>query len=99
MTAHTPPLSAPFPATNPGVGGLTDEEVARRLQEVGPNAVAEQHPHPLRQFARELWGPIPWMLEASIIIELVFGKTADALITLALLLVNAVLSFVQATRA
>ena len=39
------------------------------------------------------------MLEASIIIELVLGKTADAIITLALLLVNAVLSFVQATRA
>ena len=38
------------------------------------------------------------MLEASIIIEFVLGKTADALITLALLLVNAVLSFVQATR-
>lgn len=99
MTAHTPLLPAPAPAANPSGGGLIDEEAARRLREVGPNAVAEQHRHPLRQFVRELWGPIPWMLEASIIIELVLGKMADAIITLALLLVNAVLSFVQATRA
>lgn len=43
MTAHTPLLPAPAPAANPSGGGLIDEEAARRLREVGPNAVAEQH--------------------------------------------------------
>ena len=95
--AHTAPAPGPVPEPTPG--GLSDEEAARRLQETGPNAVAEQRPHPFRLLLGELWGPIPWMLEASVIIEFVLGKTADALITLALLLVNAVLSFVQATRA
>ncbi len=50
--------------------GLTAAQVRARLQEFGPNAVVEEKPHPLRQFLKRFWAPIPWLLEATIIIQL-----------------------------
>ncbi len=79
--------------------GLTTAEAEQRLQQYGPNAIPEDHPHLIRWFLRKFWGPVPWMLEVSIILELILGKDLDALITTILLFVNAVLSFVQETRA
>ncbi len=50
--------------------GLTSAEVQARLKEVGPNAVREEKAHPLKAFLKRLWAPIPWLLEATIIIQL-----------------------------
>jgi magnesium-transporting ATPase (P-type) len=54
--------------------GLTAAEVATRLSQFGPNAVREERPHPVRQFLERFWAPIPWLLEATIIIQLFFGE-------------------------
>ncbi len=81
------------------IRGLNTSEAEQRLQQYGPNAIPEERPHLIRWFLRKFWGPVPWMLEVSVILELVLGKNLDALITAILLLVNAVLSFVQETRA
>ena len=56
MTIHTPTHPAPAPGAvpEPVPGGLKDEEAALRLQETGPNAVAEQRAHPLRLLLGEL---------------------------------------------
>ena len=48
---------------------------------------------------QKFWAPIPWMLEVTIILEIMLHKYDEAVIIGALLLFNAVLSFNQESRA
>ena len=79
--------------------GLSSEEAAQRLVADGPNAVAEDHPHPFRVLLQKFWAPVPWMLEATILLQLVLGKVDEAAIIAILLVFNVVLAFVQEGRA
>jgi H+-transporting ATPase len=79
--------------------GLTSEEAHQRLQKVGPNAVPDTALHPLRQALAKFWAPVPWMLEAAIVLELVLGKYLEAAIIAALVVFNAALGFFQESRA
>lgn len=90
-TGQSPP--APEPP------GLTSAEAARRLARWGPNEIAEPAPHPARDFARRLWGPVPWMLESGIGLELALHRFAQAAAFAALLLLNAVIAQVEESRA
>lgn len=84
---------------NPAATGLTSEEAQRRLSQYGPNAVTEERRRPLRDFLGKLWAPVPWMLETVIALQLTLGKTEEAAIITVLLIVNALLSFLQESRA
>jgi H+-transporting ATPase len=55
--------------------------------------------HPMRQAAAKLWAPVPWMLEASIVLELALRKFTEALIILGLLIFNAALGYFQEGKA
>jgi len=66
--AHGPVLSALIPSGTDTPAGLTGDEARRRLAEFGPNTIAEETPSPWRAVLAKLWGPIPWLLEAAIII-------------------------------
>ena len=79
--------------------GLTSDEARRRLEKFGPNAVTDTSLHPLRRALAKFWAPIPWMLEAAIVLELVLGKYVEAAIIAVLLVFNAVLGFFQEGRA
>ena len=79
--------------------GLTAAQVATRLSQFGPNAVREERPHPVRQFLERFWAPIPWLLEATIIIQLFLGERVEAGVIAGLLVLNAVLGFFQEGRA
>ena len=50
-------------------------------------------------FLHKFWSPVPWMLEATLILELAIGKYTQTIIITFLLVLNAVLSFVQESRA
>ena len=91
LSAKTGPAS-PSP-------GLTAAEVATRLSQFGPNTVREERPHPVRQFLERFWAPIPWLLEATIIIQLFLGEWVEAGVIAGLLVLNAVLGFFQEGRA
>ncbi|MGQ9768280.1 MAG: plasma-membrane proton-efflux P-type ATPase [Anaerolineae bacterium] len=78
--------------------GLTDEEAARLLAQIGPNAIPEARPRPWLAFLNRLWGPVPWMLEAAVILEIILGKYDEAAIIAALILFNAVFSTFQEKR-
>ncbi len=82
-----------------GAPGLTAAEARARLAQFGPNAVREEQPHPLRQFLRRFWAPIPWLLEATVVIQLFLGERVEAGIIAGLLVVNAVLGFLQDGKA
>jgi H+-transporting ATPase len=80
-------------------GGLTTVEARGRLEKSGPNAVSDTDMHPLRMALEKFWTPVPWMLEAAILLELVLGKYIEAAIIAALLVFNAALGLFQENRA
>ena len=81
------------------LSGLTTADARTRIERFGPNAVREEQPHPLRQFLRRFWAPIPWLLEATVVLQLFLGEHVEATVIAGLLVVNAVLSYLQEGRA
>ena len=79
--------------------GLTEAEAAERLARFGPNALGTERRHLLRKLVSKLTGPVPYLLEAAIVLELAAGKVTEAIIVGALVVFNGVLSFVQEGRA
>ena len=82
--------------------GLNSAEVKERQKQYGRNEVAEKQANPLVAFAKKFWGLTAWMLEVAIVLSFVLDKYLDLYIITALLLVNAILGFIQerqATRA
>ena len=94
----SPPPQAGKRLTLPSKG-LTSEEARTRLTKYGPNAMPDTGVHPLRMALAKFWAPVPWMLEAAIVLELVLGKYVEASIIAVLLLFNAVLGWFQESRA
>src|ERR1039458_6776462 len=93
MTPLSSAKDVPLPA------GLTSDEARRRLEKFGPNAVPDTALNPLRRALTKFWAPVPWMLEAAIVLELVLGKYVEAAIIAVLLAFNAALGFLQEGRA
>ena len=94
------PITPQSPVTDAHLSiGLTSEEARRRLEKFGPNSVPDTAVHPLRRALTKFWAPVPWMLEAAIVLEIVLGKYVEAAIIAALLAFNAILGFFQEGRA
>jgi H+-transporting ATPase len=86
-------------ATDDLPGGLTSDEARLRLAKFGPNAMPDTSLHPLRMALEKFWAPVPWMLEAAIVLEVVLGKYVEAGIIAGLLVFNAALGLFQESRA
>ena len=69
--------------------GLTSEEAARRLSQFGPNSVASVKERPIRIFFEQLWAPVPWMLEAAVVVQASWARIWKPRSSAALLLFNA----------
>ena len=93
MTPQSPIKDVPPPT------GLTSDEARRRLEKFGPNTIPDTALHPLRRALTKFWAPVPWMLEAAVVLELALGKYVEASIIAGLLAFNAVLGFLQEGRA
>jgi H+-transporting ATPase len=79
--------------------GLTSDEAHTRLEKDGPNAMPDTSAHPLRNAVAKFWAPVPWLLEASIVLELALHKYYEAAVIAALLIFNAALAYFQESRA
>jgi H+-transporting ATPase len=55
--------------------------------------------HPLRNAFSKFWAPVPWLLEASILMETVLHKYYEAAVIASLLVFNAALAYFQESRA
>ena len=86
-------------ARSTAAAGLSSEEAGRRLKQFGTNTMPDTSMHPLRMALEKFWAPVPWMLEAAIVLELVLGKYVEAGIIAGLLAFNAVLGLFQESRA
>jgi H+-transporting ATPase len=73
--------------------GLTQAEADKRLTQYGPNEIEEKKTNLLLKFLSYFWGPIPWMIEAAVILSGVVGHWPDFFIILVLLVSNAGVGF------
>jgi len=92
-------MAAPSEKNVPLAPGLTSHEARTRLETFGPNAMPDTALHPLRRALAKFWAPVPWMLEAAVVLEIVLGKYVEAGIIAVLLAFNAALGFIQEGRA
>jgi len=81
-------------ASNPATG-LTSDEARRRLATYGTNTVQDVVQHPINRALRKLWAPVPWMLEAAVLLQLALGEYGEASAIVFLLIFNAGLGFFQ----
>jgi plasma-membrane proton-efflux P-type ATPase len=79
--------------------GLAHADVDTRRKENGYNEVAEKKDHPVLKFLKKFWGISAWMLELIMVLSAVLGKYSDLIVVGALLVINAVLGFMQEQRA
>jgi len=78
---------------------LSSAEASRRLAEFGPNAVVEEHVNPIVRVARHFWAPVPWMLEATIVLQIAIGQRLTGALIATLLVLNVTLGVFQENRA
>ena len=79
--------------------GLSSSQAATLLTQDGPNAMPDTSVHLLRNALSKFWAPVPWLLEASMVLQIALHKYVEAVIIAALLIFNAALAFVQEGRA
>ena len=79
--------------------GLSSLEADKRRQQYGANEIPEKEENPLLKFLAYFWGPIPWMIEAAVIMSAIIQRWPDFGIILTLLMLNAVVGFWQEHKA
>lgn len=79
--------------------GLSDDEIQARRKEFGYNEVPVKQVGPLMGTLKRMWGPIPWLLEAAMIFELILGKGFQAAVVFLLLVFSALTGEIQEKRA
>jgi H+-transporting ATPase len=79
--------------------GLSSSEAEQRLQQFGPNELPEKKVNPIIKFLSYFWGPIPFMIEAAVVMSAILNDTASFGIILLLLFMNAIVGFWEERQA
>jgi Ca2+-transporting ATPase len=80
--------------------GLTATEVSDRLRQYGPNQLkGRKKVPPVVVFLRQFLSPLIYVLLAATVISFIIGSAIDATVILVVLLLNAIIGYVQETRA
>src|ERR1700728_1125286 len=79
--------------------GLTSDEARALLAQFGRNAMPVTAIRPWRMALAKFWAPVPWMLEAAIILQAALHEYTEAAVIAGLLVFNAALGFFQEGRA
>jgi len=89
--------SLPMPELQKKLGatpaGLSEAEAQKRLTQYGPNEITVKKTNEVLKFLSYFWGPIPWMIEAAVILSGVVRHWLDFFIILLLLASNAVVGY------
>ena len=78
--------------------GLNDADVQAKRKQYGYNEILEKQVGPVMGTLKRMWGPIPWLLEAAMIFELIMGKGVQAAVVFLLLVFSAVIGEIQEKR-
>jgi len=97
--SKAPTLQERLKQLNTDGEGLTGGEAAQRLSQSGPNALPEKKRSKLAMLLSYLWGPMPWMIEAAILLCALVGDWVDFAIILGLLVGNTVIAYLEESSA
>ncbi|HTW66480.1 MAG TPA: HAD-IC family P-type ATPase [Bryobacteraceae bacterium] len=73
--------------------GLSQAEAQKRLERYGPNEIEEKKTNAFLKLLTYFWGPIPWMIEAAVVLSGLVRHWPDFFIILVLLVSNAIVGF------
>jgi H+-transporting ATPase len=90
---ETAPLEDALRVLQTTANGLTDSEAELRTQKFGYNEVVEKRKSPIVEFLSRYWGPMPWLLEFTILLSYFIQHYLEAVIILGLLTINALIGF------
>lgn len=80
--------------------GLTSNEAARRLARFGPNLLPKFRRHgPLIRFLFQFHHPLIYVLLVATVVTMLLGEWVDAAVIFGVVFVNAIVGFVQESRA
>jgi len=79
--------------------GLSQDEAQNRLIQYGANEIAEKKTNLFLKFLTYFWGPIPWMIEAAVILSAIARHWPDFVIIFILLLANGLIGFYEERQA
>jgi H+-transporting ATPase len=86
-------LEDAFTLTHSSSGGLTDAEAKTRIQTFGFNEIPEKRRSAVVEFLSRYWGPMPWLLEATVVLSYLLNRFLDSVIIFGLLTTNALIGF------
>ncbi|MCL2371605.1 cation-transporting P-type ATPase [Candidatus Saccharibacteria bacterium] len=78
--------------------GLTNTQAKDRLQTYGPNAFAKEKPRIYRIFFRQILNPLSFILIAAAGLAFYLHEYSDTIVIMSIVLINALLSFIQEFR-
>jgi Ca2+-transporting ATPase len=82
------------------LSGLSTAEAQRRLTDVGPNEIRrEEATSAFAFFAHQFASPVIWLLLGACVLSVVLGELLDAAAIGIIVVVNAVIGFLQEHRA
>jgi len=87
------PIDDAYRLLNTSINGLSEEEARRRIDRLGYNEIIEKQKSPILDFLTRYWGPMPWLLELTIVLSYIIGHYLEVTIVFALLTLNAVIGF------
>ncbi|MGE2737648.1 plasma-membrane proton-efflux P-type ATPase [Mycolicibacterium vaccae] len=93
------PLDQLLSELDSSVQGLTSAEARQRQLRYGANEIAERRHNPVLVFLGYFWAPIPWMIEAALVLSLLARHWADAAIIAVLLVMNGLVGFIEERQA
>ncbi|MCJ8500547.1 cation-translocating P-type ATPase [Desulfatitalea alkaliphila] len=97
---HSKPVGEILQAFEVSEAGLTSEAARQRLAEHGPNQLPQEAPEGLlRRFVRQFNDVLIYVLMAAAVITAFLGEWIDTGVILAVVLINAVIGFVQEGKA
>ena len=99
-SVHGVSVAESFAALGSGQKGLSIAEAADRLEQYGANLIVrKQQVGPLLILWRQINNPLIWVLLVSGTLAILLGKLTDGLVVLAVVVINAIIGFVQEYRA
>jgi P-type Ca2+ transporter type 2C len=101
MQWHNLTVAATLKELDTSRSGLSEEEAKERLHQYGSNELTEKGKRPtIMVFLRQFASPLVYILLAAALIEfIVMRKPTDASVILAVVFLNAIIGFVQESRA
>jgi len=97
---HALSLEEVAQAVAAGEDGLSEEEARRRIEEVGPNRLRPpEREGPLARFLRQFANVLIYVLLAAAAVTALLGQWLDTGVILAVVLINALIGFIQEGKA